>query len=143
MYFGPLSASLDVKGRGAVPTRYREALGKDCVLTGDPAGCLLLMPLAHWAAFEERVNALPNLSAGVRAMQMLWLSRHDLELDAAGRIVIPPEYREMARIDRKVYFVGVKDRVEIWSEARWLARIALAEKTYAELPSADLSQLAV
>jgi MraZ protein len=144
MFNGAPNLSLDAKGRMAIPTRYRDALGSNVVITADPSGCLLLFPFAAWRPFEDRVSALPNMNPKIKAMQRLWLGyMSETEVDAAGRVVLTLEMREYAKIDRKVQFVGQRDRFELWSEAGWQKEIELAQHSWREDIPAELAGLSV
>ena len=144
MFTGAPNLSLDAKGRMAIPTRYRDALGGEVVITADPSGCLLLFPVNAWQPFEDRVSALPNMNPRIKAMQRMWLGyKSDCEVDSAGRVVLTPEMRDYAKLDRKVQFVGQKDRFELWSEAGWQDQIALARRTMLEDIPAELAGLSV
>ena len=144
MFNGAPNLSLDAKGRMAIPTRYREALGSNVVITADPSGCLLLFPAAAWQPFEDRVSALPNMNPKIKAMQRLWLGyMTETEVDGAGRVVLSLEMRTYAKIDRKVQFVGQRDRFELWSEAGWQNEIELAQHSWREDIPAELAGLSV
>lgn len=89
MFTGASNLSIDAKGRMAIPTRYRDALGVNLVLTADPSGCLLLFAADAWQPFEARVSALPNMNPRIKAMQRMWLGyKSDCEVDGAGRVVL-------------------------------------------------------
>jgi MraZ protein len=144
MFTGASNLSVDAKGRIAIPTRYRESLGAELVITADPSGCLLLFPVPAWQPFEARVSALPNLNPRIKAMQRMWLGyKSDCEVDNAGRIVLTPEMREYAKLDRKVQMIGQGDRFELWSERGWQDVIELAQRTMREDPPAELAGLSV
>jgi MraZ protein len=144
MFTGASNLSVDAKGRIAIPTRYRESLGAELVITADPSGCLLLFPVPAWQPFEARVSALPNLNPRIKAMQRMWLGyKSDCEVDSAGRIVLTPEMREYAKLDRKVQMVGQGDRFELWSERGWQEIIELAQRTMREDPPVELAGLSV
>jgi len=144
MFTGASNLSIDAKGRFAVPTRYRDALGNALVLTADPSGCLLLFAADAWQPFESRVSALPNLNPRIKAMQRMWLGyKSDCEVDAAGRVVLTPEMRDYAKLDRKVQMIGQGDRFELWSERGWQDVIELAQRTMREDPPAELAGLSV
>ena len=144
MFTGAPNLSLDAKCRMAIPTRSRDALGTDIVITADPSGCLLLFPVEAWNPFERRISALPNMNPKIKAMQRVWLGyKTDCEVDSAGRVVLTPEMRDYAKIDRKVQFVGQGDRFELWSETGWQAQIELARRTMLEDIPAELAGLSV
>jgi MraZ protein len=134
MFSGASLLSMDAKGRLAIPTRHREALSGTIVITADPSGCLLLFPVPAWQPFEARVKAL----------QRMWLGyRTDTEVDGAGRILLSPELRDYAKLDRKVQMIGQGDRFEMWSEQGWQDVIELAKSTMREAPPAELAGLSV
>ncbi len=144
MFTGPSHVSIDAKGRVAIPTRYRDALGVNLVLTADPSGCLLLFPADAWQPFADRVSALPNLNPRIKAMQRMWLGyRSDCEVDAAGRIVLSPELRDYAKLERSVHLFGQGDRFELWSERGWQDVVDLAQRSMREEPPAELAGLSV
>ncbi len=144
MFTGASNLSIDVKGRFAVPTRYREELGGDLVITADPSGCLLLFPSDAWQPFEARVSALPNMNPRVKALQRMWLGyKLDCEVDSAGRVVLTPEMRAYAKLEGKVQMIGQGDRFELWSERGWQDVIDLAQQTMREDPPAELAGLSV
>lgn len=144
MFTGASNLSIDAKGRMAIPTRYRDALGVNLVLTADPSGCLLLFAADAWQPFEARVSALPNMNPRIKAMQRMWLGyKSDCEVDGAGRVVLTPEMRDYAKLDRKVQMIGQGDRFELWSERGWQEVIELAQRAMREDPPAELAGLSV
>jgi MraZ protein len=144
MFSGASLLSIDAKGRLAIPTRHRDALETATVITADPSGCLLLFPVPAWQPFEARVSALPNLNPRIKAMQRMWLGyRTDCEIDSAGRILLSPELRDYAKLERKVHMIGQGDRFEMWSERGWADVIDLAQRTMREDPPAELAGLSV
>lgn len=144
MFTGASNLSIDAKGRMAIPTRYRDALGVNLVVTADPSGCLLLFAADAWQPFEARVSALPNMNPRIKAMQRMWLGyKSDCEVDGAGRVVLTPEMRDYAKLDRKVQMIGQGDRFELWSERGWQDVIELAQRAMREDPPSELAGLSV
>lgn len=129
MFSGASNLSLDVKGRIAIPTRYREALGTNVVLTGDPSGCLLLFTQKDWKPFEDYVRNLPADDKSTKPLKRVWFGcKLDCEIDNAGRLLLTPELREHAKLERKVQMIGQDDRFELWSEAGLLEQKELARR---------------
>jgi MraZ protein len=129
MFTGASNLSLDAKGRLAIPTRYREALGTNVVLTGDPSGCLLLFTAQDWKPFEDYVRGLSANDKSTKPLKRVWLGcKLDCEIDGAGRLLLTPELRDHAKLDRKVQMIGQDDRFELWSEAGWLEQKELARR---------------
>ena len=124
MFRGLNQVSLDAKGRLAIPGRYREALTEaaagELVATVDRDRCLLLYPRSRWEEIERKLESLPSMQPEARAVQRMLLGyASDMQMDAHGRILLPPALREYAELDHKVVMIGQGHRFELWSEARW------------------------
>ena len=134
MFLGRYVHTLDAKGRLAIPARFREELAAGVVLTRGIDRCLALYPMATWLPLAEKVSALPITDPDARTFRrMVFAEAVDLELDAQGRILLPPELRRFAELDRDAYVVGVNTSIEIWSPARWDAQSTLMENDGAEI----------
>lgn len=120
MFLGRFSHTLDAKGRLAVPARFREGLAEGLVLTRGIDRCLAVYPLAAWTPLADRVSALPFTDPDARNFRrMVFAEAIDLHLDAQGRILLPPELRRYAEIDRDAVVIGVNEAIELWSPTRW------------------------
>ena len=131
MFRGATTVNLDSKSRLVVPTRYRDALlvngAGRVVLTADPNQCLLLYPLPEWEPIEKKLNALSDFNPKTRSLKQLLVGyAHDMEMDSAGRVLLPPMLRKFAGLDKSVVLVGQGSKVELWNEARWEAQVAQA-----------------
>ena len=120
---------LDAKGRVAIPARQREGLTSgsngQVVITADHAGCLLIYPQLTWEPIQRQLMALSSFDDRIRSIQRLLVGHaDDVELDAAGRILVPPALRRYAGLDRRVVLVGQGQKLELWDEAKWQAQIA-------------------
>ena len=110
-----------------IPTRYRERLsagtGGEIVVTVDRDYCLLLYPMPAWEEIENRLIELPNLNRQTRRLQRLMIGHAtELEMDAQGRILLPRELREFAKLDRHAILIGQGNKFELWDEKRWNER---------------------
>lgn len=145
MFRGVTLINLDEKNRMAVPTRYRERLQREVqgqlVITIDTESrCLLLYPLINWEHIEEKIEALPSFNEAARRIQRLLLGHAtDVEMDSAGRVLIPPPLREYAMLEKNIVLVGQGKKFEIWNGKHWdKARdnwIELGLKTEGPLPA--------
>ena len=117
---GEYNHTIDAKGRLIIPSKYREALGNEFVVTKGLDGCLFVYDNAEWTAFEEKLKALPLTNKDARRFVRFFLAGAALaEVDKQGRILIPGTLREFAELEKEVVLVGVGSRVEIWSKERW------------------------
>jgi MraZ protein len=122
VFLGRFAHNLDAKGRLAIPARYRDALAEGVVLTRGIDRCLALYPLAAWRPLAEKVSALPLTDADARNFRRLvFAEAADLNLDGQGRILIPPDLRRYAGLEREALVIGVDTSIEIWSPERWQA----------------------
>ena len=125
------TVSLDSKGRVVVPARHRDVLmtvaAGRVVLTADPSRCLLLYPLSEWEPIEKKLNGLSDFNSRTRSLKQLMVGyAHDMDMDGAGRILLPPMLRKFAELDKNVVLVGQGNKVELWNEERWEMRVAEA-----------------
>jgi len=110
-----------------VPSRHRDVLMStvegQMVVTKNPAGCLTLYPKPVWDAFEAELARLPMKHEAWRRLYIG--SAADVEIDGGSRVLVPPELRAWAGLDREVLFMGVGDKFELWDKARYEAGEAL------------------
>lgn len=128
MFRGVTQLSLDVKGRLAVPAKYRGELMSSCagclIVTVDPSRCLLIYPQPAWEPIEKEINKLPSFDPITRKLQRLLVGNaNDVEMDAAGRILISPPLREFAGLTKDVVLVGQGAKFELWDETQWNLQI--------------------
>ena len=129
MFRGVSQLNLDVKGRLAVPAKHRDALLERCgghlVITADPSRCLLIYPLPDWELIEQKLEGLSNLDPRVRDLQRRVIGfATDVDMDGAGRVLIPPALREYAELDKAVALVGQGRKFELWNKEVWDQRYA-------------------
>ena len=120
VFRGTSALVLDAKGRINVPVRHRDPLNATCkgqlTLTRHPDGYLLIYPRATWEAVETELMALKTASDGWR--RIFLGSAVDAEIDAAARLLIPPELREAAGLAKDVLLIGTGRRLELWDKQR-------------------------
>lgn len=121
MFMGEYNHSIDTKGRLIIPSRFREELGDDFVVTKGLDGCLFVFPNNEWQAFEEKLKALPLTNKSARQFARFFVAgATPCELDKQGRILLPQTLREFAGLEKDVVLTGMLNRIEIWSKAKWL-----------------------
>ncbi|MCE1185029.1 division/cell wall cluster transcriptional repressor MraZ [Zoogloea sp.] len=124
MFQGAAALTLDAKGRLAMPTRHRNMLqdlaGNALVLTAHPHRCLLIYPAPAWVPIRDKVLAGSSLEQHSALLKRLLVGfARDETLDAAGRVLIAPELRTFAQLEKQVFLVGQGDHFELWSDAGW------------------------
>ena len=124
MFQGATALSLDAKGRLAIPARHREALVAasegQLVLTAHPHRCLLLYPAVAWEPIRAKVLAASSFNQKAAGIKRLLVGNaRDEALDSAGRLLVAPELRQFAQLEKQVWLVGQGSHFEIWSDAGW------------------------
>ena len=124
MFQGTISLSLDAKGRLAIPARHREALAQTAngalVLTAHPHGCLLLYPVPAWEPIRDQILKAPSFDPRSAALKRVLVGNaREEEMDSAGRLLVAPELRGFAKLEKQVWLVGMGSHFEIWSDEGW------------------------
>ena len=148
MFQGATALSLDVKGRLAIPARHREALaeasGGQLVLTAHPHRCLLLYPQTAWVPIRDKLLAASSFNPQSAAIKRLLVGNaRDEGLDSVGRLLVAPELRQFAQLEKQVWLVGQGSHFEIWSDANWQKQLDIFTGMGDQLLPPDLEGLAL
>ena len=120
MFMGEYNHTIDAKGRMIVPSKFREQLGNEFVVTKGLDGCLFVYPNEEWHNIEEKFRNVPLTTKDARKFSRFFFAgAATCELDKQGRILLPVVLREYAGIEKDVVSVGVFNRVEIWDKDKW------------------------
>jgi len=120
MFIGEYEHTLDEKKRVSLPKQFRAGLGKSMVVTRGLDNCLFVYPKKNWQKIADKLDRLSFAQADTRGFNRFILSgAAEVEVDAAGRILIPDHQKEFAGLSRNVVFAGVSDRVEVWDSEKW------------------------
>ena len=117
MFSGEYTYSIDEKKRLAIPAKFRALLGKKAVITRGLDQCLFLYPAKAWEKLAKKISQLPLAQADARSFARLMLGgAMEVSIDNLGRILIPDYLKNYASLKKKVIFVGLYDRIEVWDE---------------------------
>jgi len=135
MLIGEYSSNLGPKRRLAIPKAFRLFLGEKFLITRWYEGCLVLVAKTSWEKVLDRLREDKKLymEATRDTERLLIGSAFELTPDSQGRAVVPDVLVEYAKLTNKVSFIGLGDRVEVWSEATWVKRKKQIEKDSAEI----------
>lgn len=123
MFKSQYNHTVDAKGRLSIPSKFREKLGDEFVITKGMDGCLFVYANEDWNEFEQKLSALPTLTnKDARQFTRFFLAgAASVDVDKQGRILLPNHLKAYAELERDVVLVGVGNRIEIWSLERWEA----------------------
>ena len=120
MFMGEYNHSIDAKGRLIIPSKFRDTLGDEFVVTKGLEGCLFVFEKYDFETFMDKLNEKSDLEAKVRKIKRFFISgAQEMESDKQGRMLVPPVLREYAGLEKEVVFAGVGGHIEIWDKAKW------------------------
>ncbi len=123
LFVGRYDRSLDAKGRVILPARLRSYFENSGYLAPHEDGCIAFWTDAEFSEEANRQHFRESEGQAARHDVREWFSHvARVELDSQGRMAIPSDLRTHADLEGDVLFVGVHDRVELWSSRRWDSR---------------------
>lgn len=123
MFMGRYNHTIDPKGRLSIPSKYRETLGDEFVVSKGMDGCLFVYADEDWKKFEAKLASLPLINEEARQFARFFLSGAQyVTPDKQGRILVPQDLRDFAGLEKDVVFAGNGGRIELWSLELWNAK---------------------
>lgn len=134
MFMGEYQHNIDTKGRLIVPSKLREDLGDNFIVTRGLDGCLFGYPKSEWEKLEEKLEEIPLTKKDARTfVRFFYSAATECEVDKQGRINIPASLRNHAKLEKSCIIIGVSNRIEIWDETNWQAYSQATEENYDEI----------
>ncbi len=130
--------TLDHKNRVKFPAKlrkYNESTSFDqFIITRGLEGCLFVYPLDEWQRIEEKLKSLSYTQSNNRLfMRMMLYQAIDVVLDKQGRIMLPQNLLEIAKIQKEVLILGALDHIEIWEPKIFEEYIQKSPKKYEDV----------
>jgi len=120
MFLGEYQHNLDIKGRVAIPSKFRQQLSGKAIITRGLDRCLFVFTDKEWEIFAQKIIALPIARSDSRAFTRLMLAEAtDVEVDKQGRVLVPAYLREYAHLKKEAIITGLYNRFEIWNLDNW------------------------
>ena len=126
MFFGQFDHNLDDKGRLTIPSQYRDLLEVRAYITQGFDDNLMVIQGEEFDSLYHKIKLMNVADSHARDLsRMLFGNAVKLEMDKAGRVLIPPFLREAANLTTSVKLVGMGPYFEIWSMENWGAKAAI------------------
>lgn len=120
MFIGEYQHTLDNKGRVIIPSKLRDDLGENFIITKGLDNCLFVYPESEWKILEEKLKKLPMTNRDARAFVRFFFSgATECTLDKQGRVLLPANLRKHSKLIKDAVIIGVSTRLEIWSKEEW------------------------
>lgn len=124
MFLGQYQHSLDEKGRLTIPSAFRDALGAGAYISQGFDKNLMVMGTAYFMRIYERLNSMNITDPATRLLKRLVLSTaYQVEIDKAGRILVPPKSRQLLSLSNEATLVGQGEYFEIWTPGDWALQV--------------------
>lgn len=134
MFIGEFQHNLDIKGRMAVPAKFRTDLMGGAIVTRGLDRCLFIFTKPEWQKLADKLMNLPLAQANSRAFVRLMLAgAMDVEIDSQGRVLIPDYLRKYADLKKEVIVAGLMNRLEVWNDEAWAKYKAKTESASEEI----------
>ena len=133
MFMGEYHHSIDAKGIMIVPSKVRDGLGENFIVTRGLDGCLFLYPKVEWDKIIAKYKELPDTKDKRQFMRIFLSGATICEYDKQGRINIPNPLIEFAKLEKDCIIIGVDEKLEIWSKERWEEFIANNEENLSDI----------
>ena len=130
MFMGEFNHTIDAKGRLIIPSRFREELGQEFVMTKGLDGCLFVFPQNEWESFQGKLKTLPLINKDARKFSRFFMAgAAPCEMDKQGRTLIPATLREFAQMKKEgkaiiliseemAELIGMADKIIIMKDFR-------------------------
>jgi MraZ protein len=120
-FHGTFEHTLDATHRLTVPSKFRAALAGRAFLVKGVDTCISVYPEETYSAMTQAaLSGLNPFSPEARELRRFFnANAEDVELDTAGRVMLPRTHLEHAGIDRQVVILGAGDSLELWDRETW------------------------
>lgn len=123
-FLGEYEATLDAKGRFLLPAGFKKQLpdeaGNQFVINRGFEKCLTLYPMKSWEPIFAELGKLNDFDPKVREFRRYFLNGATvLELDSAGRLLVPPNLKEHAGLEKDIVLVAAMNKIEIWDKDKY------------------------
>jgi MraZ protein len=130
VFYGTYQHAIDAKGRTSLPARFREVLSakgepKVFLMPSPGMKALRAVPLSMWRMVEEQLAKVSPFDLKKQQMILRFISpAHEVDLDVHGRVLVPPNLRAYAGLEKEVVWAGAIRDVTLWDRGTWEAQQA-------------------
>ncbi len=122
-FLGEYEATIDAKGRFLLPGGIKKQMPEGTstiVISRGFEKNLLIYPLKAWEAIEEKIKKLNDFNPKVSQFRTLFVGGASyVELDTAGRILLPPSLKEYAGLSKDIVLASDIDKIKIWDSVKY------------------------
>lgn len=127
MLMGRYDYSIDAKGRVNFPPRFRQELGELFIVTRWLDDCLVAFAQSEFERMAQTF-AEKGMAQSREIQRFLFSAAIEVQPDSHGRILLPPNLRRHAHLEKEITVIGNRNHAEIWSTELWDAHEAAMEQ---------------
>ena len=117
MLMGEFNHTIDNKNRLIIPSKLRNELGNEAVITRGLDKCLFIYSKKEWESIVSKLSNLPFTKKSVRDFNRFFLSSAStIVFDKMGRVSLSQSLLNYANLNKECVIIGVNDRVEVWDK---------------------------
>ena len=138
-FLGEFEATLDPKGRFLLPAGFKRQLPEEetnrFVINRGFEKCLALYPMRTWEPLFEKIAGLNEFDPKQREFRRAFLNGATfVEPDTAGRILLPPNLKAYAGLQKDIVLMATGDKLEIWDSNKYKEIFdSLSSDTFSDL----------
>ena len=133
MFMGEYHHTIDEKGRIIIPSKLRDELGEEFIVTKGLDGCLFVYPKDEWNNVAKKYKDLPNTKDARNYLRFFLSGAIVCCFDKQGRINITQPLIDYADLTKDCIIIGVNERLEIWSKDRWEEFLSTNEDSISDI----------
>ena len=119
MLMGEYHHSIDDKGRLTIPSKVRDELGTNFIVTRGLDGCLYIYSESEWQNVIAKYKELPNIKDARNFMRFFLSGAINGEFDKQGRVKLSLPLIKYAKLKKECVIIGVNDHLEVWDKESW------------------------
>ncbi len=144
-FTGEFGCKMDAKGRLTLPAKVKSKLpevsGNQLVLSQGLEPCLVLYPLVEYRKIYSRLASMNEFNEEFRRLQRNFFRRiSEVELDGAGRFLIPKHMIKYAKLEKEIILVGLGNRLELWDSTVYEEYIINDNAEFSKLAQKHLTE---
>ena len=134
MLMGEYHHNIDEKNRLIIPSKFRNEIGDEFVITRGLEKCLFVYSKNEWNKIVKKLSTLPFTKKDSRNFVRFFMSGATLcMLDKSGRTSITSPLVHYAGLTHDCVIIGANDRLEIWDSNEWENFFNTNEENFADI----------
>lgn len=144
-FHGEYEATVDSKGRFLLPGGLKKQMPEtetSFMLNRGFESCITLYTVQDWENEATKINNLDKYDEEARLLKrMMNRGLSKVELDTAGRMLLPPTLKEYAGIEKDIVIAAQGDYIEIWDAKKYKQLFEdFSPKAFSELAKKKMSK---